>query len=232
MVWLASSLACETCIDLHEDFGNLCMHDHYVKVFVSFSTAFQSLPAWWHVGPALAFREGEIGLTSLRLCDTPSVDFKHASLSRSSLLWIWERAATSEEGGSGVGKGWGPYMASLPACECAPHGITWLWLPQANLITHRSHRFPWPRKCLMVASAPNGSRCASQLIGVSKKQLWNSHRVKPKSTVLKCTRLKDFIESYPATRYQVFPYAPIFPLPGNCAGAIMIMRSGRAGRSV
>ena len=57
----------------------LCMHDHYVKVFVSFSTAFQSLPAWWHVGPALAFREGEIGLTSLRLCDTPSVDFKHAT---------------------------------------------------------------------------------------------------------------------------------------------------------
>ena len=50
----------------------LCM------VFFSFSTAFQSLPAWWHVGPALAFREGEIGLTSLQLCDTPSVDFKHA----------------------------------------------------------------------------------------------------------------------------------------------------------
>ena len=83
----------------------------------------------------------------------------------------------------------------------------------------------------MVASAPNGSRCASHLIGFSKKQLWNSHRVEPKSTVLKCTRLEDFIESYPTTRYQVFPYAPIFPLPGNCAGAIMIMRSGRAGRS-
>ena len=38
----------------------------------------------WHVGPALAWREKEIGLTSLwLLCDTPSVDSSHASKSRS-----------------------------------------------------------------------------------------------------------------------------------------------------